>query len=335
MNKSRLICNRVQVCTLLSAVIFIAFSAPAFCDNSGFLKNGELYFRIKDADGRVIANKKGVPSVASHALVTDRKTGEICGYAEFEYNARRDTKIPSVEVLEYYDEKFKSLHTGLRPAWDKAKNDVTSNQHRKKPQSFQEDIELLKSAVVTVYDEDKKGHGTGFFISQSGYILTNAHVIAHTGDNPKVKLYDGAEKSAVLLKVDAVRDLALIKIDGRKYKYLRMGNSDDINIDDEVMAIGTPLSMNNEGLVTKGRAKGKLDLSGKGKGQSFIISNILTAPGNSGGPLLNEKMEVVGVNTLSNFIYMLRYFIQTGVFSPEYLRGLASPINETKKFIEK
>ncbi|MCE5311591.1 MAG: S1C family serine protease, partial [Nitrospiraceae bacterium] len=311
------------------------FAMPAFSDDHTYLKSGELYFSVKDASGKLITRKKGSSAIASHALVTDKKTGEVCGYAEFEYEIRRDTKIPSLEILEHYNDKFKSTNAGLKPQWEKAKDDVSVNQKKIRQAASSNDIEVVKSAVVTVYDENKTGHGTGFFISRNGYILTNAHVVAHTGDSPKVKLYDGAEKTAVLIKVDAVRDLALIKIEGKNYTYLKMGDSDKINFNDEVVAIGTPLLMSNEGRVAKGLAKGSFDVSGKGRGQSFIISNILMAPGNSGGPLLNEKMEVVGVNTLSNFIYLLRYFIQTGVFSAEYLRGLSSPINETKHFIEK
>jgi serine protease Do len=146
---------------------------------------------------------------------------------------------------------------------------------------------VLRSGVVTI--ETAKGSGTGFYISRDGYLLTNYHVV---GDSPyvKVRLANGREVVAEVLKSDQTRDVALLKSEAIRFEALSVLQQ-EVNIGDEVYAIGSPLGRNFEGSVTKGIVSGFPALNQA----KFLQSDALIAPGSSGGPLINKDGMVVGI----------------------------------------
>ncbi len=137
--------------------------------------------------------------------------------------------------------------------------------------------------------------GSGFIISDDGFIVTNNHVI-EDADQIKVRLYDEQEFDAEVIGRDPKTDLALIKIKGAKgLQPLEMGNSDRLPVGSWVLAIGSPFGL--EQTVTAGIVSAKGRIINAGPYDDFIQTDASINPGNSGGPLLNLSGEVVGINT--------------------------------------
>lgn len=137
--------------------------------------------------------------------------------------------------------------------------------------------------------------GSGFVISEDGYILTNNHVI-EGADDIKVKFDDGRELKGEIKGVDPKLDLALIKVNSReKLKAAELGDSDAIQVGEWVMAIGNPFGLAET--VTAGIVSAKGRVIGSGPYDDFIQTDASINPGNSGGPLFNANGEVVGINT--------------------------------------
>ncbi|MBW2475486.1 MAG: DegQ family serine endoprotease [Deltaproteobacteria bacterium] len=137
--------------------------------------------------------------------------------------------------------------------------------------------------------------GSGFIISQDGYILTNDHVV-DGADEIKVKLSDGREFAGEIRGLDPKLDLALIKIDaGEDLPVAKLGDSEEIKIGEWVMAIGNPFGL--EQTVTVGIVSAKGRVIGAGPYDDFIQTDASINPGNSGGPLFNMQGEVIGINT--------------------------------------
>ncbi|MBN1849615.1 MAG: DegQ family serine endoprotease [Deltaproteobacteria bacterium] len=145
-------------------------------------------------------------------------------------------------------------------------------------------------------DFKQEALGTGFIIDKEGYILTNNHVVEKS-DDIKVKLADGKEYEADIIGKDPKTDLALIKINpDQELTALPLGNSDEPEVGDWVVAIGNPFGLGNT--VTAGIVSAKYRNIGAGAYDNFIQTDASINPGNSGGPLLNTKGEVIGINTL-------------------------------------
>jgi hypothetical protein len=152
-------------------------------------------------------------------------------------------------------------------------------------------------AIVTIItaDNDKPiAQGTGFLVSADGVIVTNYHLI-ETGNVAIVKFPDDtAFPVDGVLAADKVRDLAIIKIHGKTFRTLALGDSDDIQVGEEVVAIGNPLSL--ESTVSNGIISGVR--TSKEQGGKFLQTTAPISPGSSGGPLFNMRGEVVGINTM-------------------------------------
>lgn len=159
-----------------------------------------------------------------------------------------------------------------------------------------------------------QGQGSGFIVSDDGYIMTNNHVVSGA-DKVKVQLPDDREFDAQIVGTDPHTDVAVIKIDADHLPALTFGNSDEIQVGDWVLALGNPFGLANTltaGIVS---AKGR---SGMGitDYEDFIQTDAAINPGNSGGPLVNLDGEVVGMNTA--------IFSRTGGYAGV---GMAIPIN--------
>ena len=138
----------------------------------------------------------------------------------------------------------------------------------------------------------QRGVGSGFIISADGYVLTNAHVV-DGADDVYVTLTDKREFKAKVLGADARTDVALLKIDGGNLPRLTMGDSNKIRVGEWVIAIGSPFNLENT--VTAGIISAKS--RDTGDYLALIQSDVAVNPGNSGGPLINMRGEVIGINS--------------------------------------
>ncbi len=140
----------------------------------------------------------------------------------------------------------------------------------------------------------QQGLGTGFVVSEDGYLLTNHHVVADA-DEVTVQLGD-EEYDAQIVGSDPQTDLAVLKIDADNLVPVRLGDSDALHVGQWVVAVGNPFGL--ESSITSGivSAKGRSRV-GLAEYEDFIQTDAAINPGNSGGPLVNLRGEVVGINT--------------------------------------
>jgi serine protease Do len=164
--------------------------------------------------------------------------------------------------------------------------------------------------------------GSGVIIDETGYVLTNNHVVAGA-DKIKVKLWDEKEYDGKVIGQDPKTDLAVVKISAkRKFPGAQLGDSDKVKIGQWVIAIGSPFGLSQTvtaGIVSAERQS--LQVEGKVY-RDFIQTDAAINRGNSGGPLVNLRGEVVGINTA--------IFAPTGVFAGI---GFAIPINQAKAIL--
>ena len=137
--------------------------------------------------------------------------------------------------------------------------------------------------------------GSGFFISDDGYVVTNNHVV-DKGQTVTVIIDDGTEYTAKVIGTDEKTDLALLKIDaaGKKFTYVKFAE-DDVRVGDWVVAVGNPFGLG--GTVTAGIVSARGRDIGAGPYDDFIQIDAAVNRGNSGGPAFNLNGEVIGVNT--------------------------------------
>jgi serine protease Do len=141
-------------------------------------------------------------------------------------------------------------------------------------------------------EEQNRGVGSGFIIESNGFILTNAHVI-EGATTIYVTLTDKREFKAKLIGADKRTDVALVKIEATGLPRLTIGDSSKVRVGEWVLAIGSPFGLENT--VTAGIVSAKS--RDTGDYLPFIQTDVAVNPGNSGGPLLNTRGEVVGINS--------------------------------------
>tara|TARA_R110001599_G_scaffold64023_3_gene178623 strand:- start:201157 stop:202647 length:1491 start_codon:yes stop_codon:yes gene_type:complete len=141
-------------------------------------------------------------------------------------------------------------------------------------------------------EEVPRGVGSGFIISADGYIMTNAHVV-DGADEVYVTLTDKREFKAKIIGVDKRTDVALVKIEGNNLPSLTIGDSDKIRVGEWVIAIGSPFGLDNT--VTAGIVSAKA--RDTGEYLPLVQTDVAVNPGNSGGPLINMRGEVIGINS--------------------------------------
>lgn len=180
------------------------------------------------------------------------------------------------------------------------------------PTSFTEAASKITPAVVFIRSYQSSGNGflrrarpevssssgSGVIISADGYIVTNNHVV-EGGQRFEVTLSDKREFTAEIIGTDPSTDLALLRIEETKLPNIDFGNSDSLLVGEWVLAVGNPFNL--ESTVTAGivSAKGRnIDiLDGQDRIESFIQTDAVVNPGNSGGALVNTNGELVGINT--------------------------------------
>lgn len=169
--------------------------------------------------------------------------------------------------------------------------------------------EAVLPAVVSigVQGKDQMGSGSGVVIDGAGYIVTNNHVISAAATNPdttlRVTFSDGQTVPASIVGRDVKTDLGVLKVENvQNLAVANLGNSDSIQVGEDVVAFGSPLGLNRT--VTKGIVSAlnrPVRLSGEGTDTNAVIDAVQTDaainPGNSGGPLINGRGEVIGINS--------------------------------------
>ncbi len=166
-------------------------------------------------------------------------------------------------------------------------------------------VEHVAPAVVSIVVEARSrrqepvfaGAGSGVVIAPDGYILTNSHVVRGF-ESLNVRFMDGVTRTAILVGDDPPTDLAVIQVDASGLPYAVIGDSDSLKVGQVVIAIGNPLGFDSTVSTGVVSALGRALRSQDGR----LIENIIqhTAPlnpGNSGGPLVNSRGQVVGINT--------------------------------------
>jgi S1-C subfamily serine protease len=171
-----------------------------------------------------------------------------------------------------------------------------------------------------------QGTGTGFMIDGQGHILTNNHVVGE-GNRLEVTLANGTTIPAQLVGRDSRFDLAVLRADvpADQLRPTALGDSDQIQIGEQVIAIGNPYGL--EGTVTTGVVSSRRPLVSEPEGDGVLVNAIQTDasinPGNSGGPLLNARGDVIGVTTLG----LMPNGGQAGL-------NFAIPINNAKRILD-
>ena len=217
--------------------------------------------------------------------------------------------------------------------------ELTSITNKTEEKDISTLIENVNNAVVgisriadkgtTIFLQDgasNLGLGTGFIVSNDGYIVTNQHVSGEKNNTCYVTLESGKTYKASVVWTDVDLDLSIIKINVNNLDYLTLGDSDKIKIAEQVYAIGNPIGFEFQRTVTSGIISGlnrtiKIEEDGKTSYMEDLIQTDATInPGNSGGPLINKNGEVLGINSVK-------------ITSAEGI-GFAIPINIIKPIIE-
>lgn len=161
-------------------------------------------------------------------------------------------------------------------------------------------------SVLTTRPQDDQlveGIGTGFFVSADGYVLTNNHV-AGNAQAIQVVFADGTKQTGQCVWSDAALDLAVVKVEGGPYPFVTMGDSGTLRVGDDVVAVGTPLTLQFQHTVTSGIVSAlRRTLSVPSDNYVAFMEELIQIdasinPGNSGGPLCDMNGSVVGINTL-------------------------------------
>ena len=203
--------------------------------------------------------------------------------------AVRTDSVPQSPPPEMLQEKFTSAVSGAMPA-------VVLVTARKKVGFVRGDpgfFDLPGSRID--YMDIPSGQGSGFFIREDGHILTNWHVIRDQ-DSFRITTHDGSEYDAKVIGADPSTDLAVLKVDSSlRFPILKFANPEKVKIGHWAIAIGAPFSLTRTvtvGIVSSLERKGV----GMNLYENYVQTDASVNPGNSGGPLLDIRGEVIGVN---------------------------------------
>lgn len=206
-----------------------------------------------------------------------------------------DSYDPIAELKSISHSIKNSLNDFIKYCKEKKYLEIESNQIKyletipiQKPSKYPNNLkEAMKASVII---KTKEGHGSGFFISNDGYIVTNYHVISNKNDL-KVILDDGNEVKAKVARINKALDLALIKIEGNNELAFNLPLNQNFKIGEDITAIGTPKQLELGQTVTKGIVSGFR----KRNELKYLQTDIPLSPGNSGGPIILDNGQLVSV----------------------------------------
>lgn len=240
-----------------------------------------------------------VIQIVSFVLFTIQMSNLSVKIDEESQQTSRELKAYTTRLVDAYDslyqENFKEITNILatqeqtlvsqQASFDEQIEDLKSQQA-----DFSEVIEDSVKASVTVSTEGSLG--SGFIVSEDGFVVTNFHVIAGDPSEIVVRTFDQKTLQAEYIGRDEVRDLALLKVSGN-FDYLDIADSDELQPGNKVIAIGNPLGLTftaTEGIVSAVHRSGPNGLN------EYIQTDVSLNPGNSGGPLIDTQGQVVGIN---------------------------------------
>ncbi|MEJ2665141.1 MAG: S1C family serine protease, partial [Spirochaetia bacterium] len=255
-------------------------------------------------------------SVKDQVVFKAEETGEYNNPKEFDDLEKLVVLSYENAFLKFMSEKkFVSILTGGKIDESHKQDNLSplkvSFSEKKQGLRIPRDISKLFRGVVTI----KAGttHGSGFFISNSGYILTAGHVVSGL-NTVGVVLESGEKLEAKVVRVNRINDAAIIKVDGRNFKIISISMNKH-PIGSEVYVIGTPLDKTLEYTVTKGIISSYRESDGV----KYIQTDTAINPGNSGGPMISDDGRVIGIISSKMF--------GTGIENI----GFAIPIGEVLK----
>ncbi len=180
-------------------------------------------------------------------------------------------------------------------------------------------------------EQDVTGTGTGIVMSTDGYILTNAHVIYSSsyGEATEVSIlmFDETEYTAKVVAFDAQTDVAVLKVEASGLVAAEFGDSSELQVGDTAIAIGNPLGFDLFGTLTVGYISGlNREVSANDMLLNLIQTDAAINSGNSGGPLVNDSGQVIGINSMK----------MSSSYTSATIEGLgfAIPINEAKEIVD-
>lgn len=181
-----------------------------------------------------------------------------------------------------------------------------------------------KNSSVTIIGS--KGHGSGFFISENGYILTCYHVVGDNSDEVEILTSDGVKHKCEIVRTNPYLDISLLKIDIDRSSPIKLSKDIFVKEGTEVYAIGTPRSIELAGTMTRGIVSGTRTAYGR----NFVQSDVTINSGNSGGALVDKEGELIGIVNAKLFGISIEG-IGFAIPYPDVLEGLR--INFEKNFL--
>ena len=186
---------------------------------------------------------------------------------------------------------------------------------------------MMDKGGKNVVEKTQIGGGSGFIISKDGYVLTSNHVVADMSSDYTVVISPTEKLPAKVLSRNPINDIAVLKIEGKNFPSIALADSDDIEIGEDVVAIGNPLGEFTDTLsrgIVSGLSRYITAFGGSDNQmqnlRGLIQTDAAINPGNSGGPLVNMKGQVIGINTAM-------------IMGAQNI-GFAIPINYAKKDLE-
>ncbi len=240
--------------------------------------------------------KKAVSIVAAVALVIGS-----CGVTAALVNDYWEDRTGRME------ERFNQQIENLQKQIDSqepiiAGNSVSSTNGYTAGQVYAQNVNsvvLIESTVVaTMYGQTATGvsSGSGFILTENGYVVTNYHVV-EGATSVSVVLYNGTRYAAQVVGYDSTNDVAVLKVEATGLKAVRLGSSDDLIVGDQVVAIGNPLGELTSTLTVGYVSAKERDVATDGTVINMLQTDCAINSGNSGGPLFNMNGEVVGITT--------------------------------------
>ena len=187
------------------------------------------------------------------------------------------------------------------PIWEaEAGTELQIVRNHGEPLTIQEIYQRVNPAVVTVMAQldETVSVGTGVIFTEDGYLLTNYHVV-EGGQECMIVLDNGYSCDAMYVAGDAANDLAILKVQETGLPMAEFGDSDALLVGDPAYAIGNPLGMELRGTLTDGIISAiNRDVQVEGRTMTLLQTNAALNTGNSGGPLINQYGQVVGINVI-------------------------------------
>ncbi len=244
--------------------------------------------------------------------------------------------VSTSTVFSLHDEEVQSIDVVRRSSPAVVSIVITKQLSSRSPDDFFNDFlnnrffsvpsrPAVPGTAASTTQRLRVGGGSGFLVAADGYVVTNRHVVEDKNAEYTVVLQDGREFPGKVLALDPSLDLAVVKIDGTNFPFLPLGDSDQIQIGQTVIAIGNALA-EFQNTVTKGVISGvnRRLVAGGGLNTEVIEGALQTDaainPGNSGGPLIDLQGRVIGMNT--------------AISEDAQSLGFALPINLAKQAVE-